>query len=55
MKYKDIKDKDFMTKYFDLDRLLVALKEYKRVNKNDYLTLYDLLRKDRDYICSIFL
>jgi hypothetical protein len=45
LKHKDIKDKDFMTNYFDISRLLKVLKEYKRVNKNDHLTIYDLLNK----------
>lgn len=48
LKYKDIKGKDFMIKYFDLDRLLSAMKVYKRVNKNDHLTLYDLLKNGRE-------
>jgi hypothetical protein len=44
LKHGNIKEKDFMRNYFDVDRLLVALCTYKRKSKNDHLTIYDLAK-----------
>ncbi len=44
LNHKDVKSKDFMRDYFDIERLLLALKKYKEVSKKDHYTLFELLK-----------
>lgn len=43
LKLKDIKSKEFVNRYFDIDKLLVALKSYKEKSSNDHYSIYDLV------------
>jgi hypothetical protein len=43
LNFKNIKDKKFMEEYFDIDRLIEALRVHKHKSKNDHYTIYDLI------------
>ncbi len=44
LKHKYIKNENFINEYFDIDRLLNALRVYKQNSKKDHYTICDLLK-----------
>ncbi len=43
--FKDLKKRGFMESYFDIDRLVAAIKEHKRHHRGED-TIYDLLKDE---------
>lgn len=44
LRYKNVKNKDFMCDYFDIDKLLKALKKYKSNTTKDHFAIFDILK-----------